>query len=334
MDGDVLIVDDNPANLHLLLELLSDHDFSVRVARNGAAALDTVRRLPPDVILLDIRMPQMDGYEVCRQLKQDPTLKDIPVIFVTAADDILDKVKAFSVGGVDYIMRPFQAEEVIARVTTHVNLYRALTTAQELAILQERQRLARELHDAVNQTLFSLSLTADTAMRSLRQGTEATRPFIQELQQLIHEAKAEMRVLMYELRPESLHDAPLHQLLSNLANTLTGKIDIHLHCELQEVTALPADVTIIFYRIAQETMTNIIKHARARTVYIQLEALGDGAQMTIRDDGIGFDVQCVPSNHYGLHNMRERAAAIGAAYALDSAPSQGTQMQLCWQGNI
>jgi len=331
MDGDILVVDDNPANLHLLLQLLGNHGFDVRALRDSRTVLQIAQKLPPDVILLDIRVPYMNGYEVCQQLKSDDTLKEIPVIFVTAADDIIDKVRAFQVGGVDYIMRPFQEEEVIARITTHLNLYQALTTAQELATLQERQRLACELHDAVNQTLFSLSLTADTALKSLEQGSEVARPFIQGIQQLTVEAKAEMRILMYELRPESLYDAPLHHLLYNLTDMLTGKLDIVLHRDLCEVRQMPPDVTIVFYRIAQESLTNIIKYAKATSVSVTLAPLEKGIVMTIGDDGVGFDTDTVYSNHYGLHNMQQRANTVGATFQLMSQMGKGTQVCLRWQ---
>ena len=121
-DKDILIVDDTPANLRLLSQMLTEGGYNVRAATSGARALDSVRIAPPSLILLDIRMPEMDGYQVCEQLKADQRSRDIPVIFISALDDIQDKLKAFKVGGVDYITKPFQVEEVLARTEPHLAL--------------------------------------------------------------------------------------------------------------------------------------------------------------------------------------------------------------------
>lgn len=118
----ILVVDDNPANLQLLTSLLKESDYDVRPAITGLLALATVKLNLPDLILLDVKMPEMDGYEVCRQLKADERTREIPVIFISALGETLDKVRAFSVGGVDYITKPFQYEEVLARVGTHIKL--------------------------------------------------------------------------------------------------------------------------------------------------------------------------------------------------------------------
>src|SRR5215475_13270548 len=118
----IVIVDDTPENLRLLTQILSEQGYRVRSAPNGERALATVRKERPDLILLDIVMPEMDGYEVCRQLKADPERQDIPVIFISALNEVFDKVTAFSIGAVDYITKPFQIEEVLARVHTHLAL--------------------------------------------------------------------------------------------------------------------------------------------------------------------------------------------------------------------
>jgi sigma-B regulation protein RsbU (phosphoserine phosphatase) len=121
---EILIVDDNPANLRLLSQMLADRGYIVRAVKSGPRALESVRATPPNLILLDIKMPGMDGYEVCRQLKELPETRSIPVIFISALNEIQNKVQGFNVGGVDYITKPFQYEEVIARVETHLALRR------------------------------------------------------------------------------------------------------------------------------------------------------------------------------------------------------------------
>jgi PleD family two-component response regulator len=123
-DNTILVVDDNPDNLRLLAGILDEHQYKIRLAPSGERALATIGKEAPDLILLDIMMPNMDGFEVCRQLKADQGTTGIPIIFISALDEILDKVKAFSMGGVDYITKPFKSQEVLARVKTHLTLRR------------------------------------------------------------------------------------------------------------------------------------------------------------------------------------------------------------------
>ena len=128
----ILIVDDTPANLQLLVGVLEGRGYKVRPVPSGKLALLAARRDPPDLILLDINMPEMNGYEVCEQLKADDKLKGIPVIFISGLTEQLDKVKAFAIGGVDYLTKPFQVEEMLARVETHLKLRRLQIELEEL----------------------------------------------------------------------------------------------------------------------------------------------------------------------------------------------------------
>lgn len=138
--GNILVVDDIPENLHLLVDALTPEGYEVRPVPSGALALSAARLLPPDIILLDINMPEMDGFQVCRALKSDEELKEIPVIFISARDETFDKVKAFRVGGADYITKPFQLDEVMARVQTHLTNYR---------LQRERKQMIVDLEEAL-----------------------------------------------------------------------------------------------------------------------------------------------------------------------------------------
>ncbi|MCH8295046.1 response regulator, partial [Candidatus Poribacteria bacterium] len=129
--GTILIVDDVPANIGVLLNYLSQNGFKVLVARDGESAIEQAKFAKPDLILLDIRMPGIDGFETCRRLKADDETKAIPVIFMTALTETVDKVQGFNVGGVDYITKPFQNEEVLVRVTTHLTLRKLQRELQE-----------------------------------------------------------------------------------------------------------------------------------------------------------------------------------------------------------
>ena len=139
--GNILVVDDTPDNLRLLSAILTEEGYKVRKALNGSTALGTVQAAPPDLVLLDINMPGMNGYEVCEQLKAEESTRDIPIIFISALDDVLDKVKAFAVGGVDYITKPFQGEEVLVRVANQLTIchQKQQLQAQNLQLQQEIQ---------------------------------------------------------------------------------------------------------------------------------------------------------------------------------------------------
>ncbi|MEG3862083.1 adenylate/guanylate cyclase domain-containing protein [Microcoleus sp. herbarium12] len=162
---DILIVDDMPDNLRLLSTMLAAHGYQVRKAINGQLALQAAQMSPPDLILLDINMPKMNGYQVCENLKKIENTKDIPVIFISALDDVMEKVKAFQVGGVDYITKPFQVEEVLARVQNQLSL----------RLLQSKlQQQARELHDR-NSRLQAEIAERQRAQESVRFLLETTR---------------------------------------------------------------------------------------------------------------------------------------------------------------
>lgn len=139
----ILIVDDTPKNIQVVGNLLKDQNYRITAAQNGREALDVVGKVAPDLILLDIMMPEMDGYDVCRNLKQDPLLKDIPVIFLTALTESENLVKAFEVGGVDYITKPFNLAELRMRVHTHLELKRARD--QEKKLIAELQQALQEV---------------------------------------------------------------------------------------------------------------------------------------------------------------------------------------------
>jgi signal transduction histidine kinase len=142
--GNILIVDDTPDNLRLLSRMLSEQGYKVRSALNGQMALMGVKAVPPDLILLDINMPNMNGYEVCSSLKAMDATRQIPVIFISALGEVWDKVKAFSVGGVDYITKPFQLEEVLARIETHLTIRNL-----QKQLIEQNDRLKQEVSDRI-----------------------------------------------------------------------------------------------------------------------------------------------------------------------------------------
>ncbi|MEO0458636.1 MAG: adenylate/guanylate cyclase domain-containing protein [Cyanobacteria bacterium P01_A01_bin.114] len=155
----ILIVDDMPDNLRLLTMALTQQGYSVRSAINGALALSSAQRIKPDLILLDITMPGLDGYEVCERLKADPKTSDIPIIFISALDSALDKVKAFSLGGVDYITKPFQIEEVLVRIEHQLKLWNLQKRLEEQSLLLQQEITERQQSEERSQRLFERAVS-------------------------------------------------------------------------------------------------------------------------------------------------------------------------------
>lgn len=161
--GNILVVDDLIENLSYLTDILSQQGYKVRSVTNGNMALKTVRNNPPDVILLDIKMPDIDGYQVCSTLKADEETSDIPIIFLSALNEVFDKVKAFQLGGVDYITKPFQPQEVIARIQTH------------LTIQQQKHQLRQEIeqHQQTAEILYQSRALLASLLNSSKDGIAA-----------------------------------------------------------------------------------------------------------------------------------------------------------------
>ncbi|CAG1770468.1 putative cyclic di-GMP phosphodiesterase [uncultured bacterium] len=162
--ADILIVDDTFANLQLLANMLKGEGYKVRPASSGAMALQAVAKKHPDLILLDIKMPEMDGYEVCTALKSNPETKGIPVLFISALSDVPDKIKAFNVGGLDYINKPFQFDEVKARVSTHLKLkaYQDRMEEQIAEGIKEINALNQEIITTQSELIFTLGEICET----------------------------------------------------------------------------------------------------------------------------------------------------------------------------
>ncbi len=202
--------------------------------------------------------------------------------------------------------------------------------AQALAVLEERQRLARNLHDAINQSLFSAGLIAEVMPRLWEQDQDLARQSLEDLRKLTRSAQAEMRALLAELRPSTLTDSDLGDLLRLLGNALSGRIDIPVTVTVKGEIILPAEVQVAFYRVSQEALNNVAKHAKASQVEINLKQEGAMIELRIRDDGQGFDPEQTFSGHYGLKMMRERSEAVGALLSITSQPGHGTELALHW----
>ena len=201
---------------------------------------------------------------------------------------------------------------------------------QQAAVVAERDRLARELHDAVTQTLFSASLIAQALPRVWERNQDEGRRGLEELRRLTQGAAAEMRTLLLELRPASLTEKPLGELLRHLVAAFTGRTRVPVELSAGGECPLPPDVQIALYRIAQESLNNVAKHAQAGQAWVSLQGQVDQVVLTIRDDGCGFEPDAVLPDRLGLGIMRERAEGISAVLTVNTSLETGTAITVRW----
>jgi len=299
--ADVLVVDDTPANLDVLVEMLGEQGFRARPVLSGFLALQSARLQPPDLILLDINMPEMNGYEVCQRLKADAALKDIPVIFISALHDTMDKVQAFDAGAVDYITKPFQFEEVKARVQTHLRTYRMQKELeQQYAAIKKLEELKDNLthmivHDMASpiQTIglaVDLVLSSETApdhesVEVLARAADASRSLTEMVNSLLDISRMEAGQM--PLHPA---DADLRRLAEEAAETmhlLAGAKEIRLAVQGPSVP-LHADTDLI-RRVFINLIGNALKFTPKGGEVIITASASDGlAGAQVHDTGIGI----------------------------------------------
>jgi signal transduction histidine kinase len=200
--------------------------------------------------------------------------------------------------------------------------------AAALAANEERASLARELHDSVTQALFSMGLTARALELLMDRDPEAARQKLAELRELQKDALAEMRTLIFELRPQALETDGLAQALRNHGAAVQGRTGLDVSVEVDTEERLRLDIEEALYRIAQEALHNVVKHANAQHARISLRRTGKTLRLTVDDDGIGFDPNVTTRGNLGLHGMRQRAERMGAELTISGRPGGGSQVRV------
>ena len=222
------------------------------------------------------------------------------------------------------------AETVAGDIAGAIENARLYEQAQETGAHEERNRLARDLHDAVTQTIYSATLIGEALPSVWERDPEEGQRNLLKLRQLVRGALAEMRTLLFELRPASLEHADLATLLRQLGDALTGRTRIPVELIVDGEGEVPAEVKITLYRIAQEAFNNIAKHAGAERVKSLLRLEPDHVVLAIRDNGRGFDPEAIGPERMGVEIMRERAGSVGARLVVRSEPGQGTRILVSW----
>jgi len=298
----ILMVDDNPANLQVLTSMLKQSGWRPRPVTSGQLGLQAARKEPPDLVLLDVNMPEMNGYEVCEQLKADARLADIPVIFVSALGETMDKVRGFSVGGVDYITKPFQLDEVKARVTTHLELRRQRRELQaSYDKLRESERMRDSLVHMIVHDLRSpltaisayLELFGQAAKEKLGAETQedvanalhATRNMIRMINGILDVSKMEAQMMKLDLRECDLVRV-VGQSLDDL-ESLVGSRRLAFKPPAAPARVL-ADQEIIS-RIVQNFLANALRFTPADgEIHVGLVAEAEHVRVFVADTGPGI----------------------------------------------
>ncbi len=369
-DYNILIVDDMPVNLSIVVDYLEEYGFGIRIARNGESALQRARYDPPDLILLDVLMPGINGFETCRRLKADAATRDIPVIFMTALTNPEDKVQGFEVGAVDYVTKPLGQEEVLARITTHLRLRELTLSLQEqtrqlearnqverVRLLEavgqqrkqlraltrkltevqetERKQLARELHDELGQMLTAVGMNLAALQKELAATVSpSAHQRLTETSQLVDQTLEQIRELSLNLRPPMLDDLGLIPTVRWYVKRYAERSNFTVQCELTEFDRrLDPEIETALYRILQEALTNIARHAHATLVHLRVDQTPTEVTAYVEDNGVGFDVASVMEHESypggaGLLGMRERVTLLAGTLTIVSEPGGGTQLYL------
>ncbi|MHC1737074.1 MAG: response regulator [Ignavibacteriaceae bacterium] len=366
---DILIVDDMEVNLLYLEKMFTLEGYRVCQASDGVTALSIIDNNPPTLILLDIMMPNVDGLELCRQIKKHESTKDIPIIFISALNEPESIVKGFEAGAVDYVSKPFKIKEVIARVKTHMTISqlqiqlknRNVQMQKEIserieaeeklkfyleqlrnlaAHLQdiredERQIIARDIHDDIGQSLTGLKIELSMLKNDVSEINMNLSPSITEgintMMSIIENTVKSVRKLVKSLRPEILDDLSLLEAIKWIIEEVAKQNKNTMWIfkgNLEELNFSKEKSTAIF-RIVQESLHNIQKHAKATVVEVSIAENNGTMELKISDDGIGFsESNLVSRESFGLISMRERAILLEGELNIISAPGNGTKLLL------
>jgi signal transduction histidine kinase len=345
----VLIVDDNPTAREALVAILEGEGYELHQAKDGIRALQMLKQLQPDLILLDVMMPAMDGFEVCRRIRATPTLAEVPIILLTALDDHASLLRGIESGADDFLTKPPDRQELIARVRTitRLNRYRTLMEQREnirrmaervvAAQEEERQRISRELHDDLGQALTTHLITLRNLQQDLSLSRETLFERLQTLYDQSYEIFVKIRGIARDLRPPVLDALGLKVAMQTYCTEFTRRTHLPVIFEAeQSLPDLPDAYNITLYRTLQEALTNVIKHAHASQVWVDLSMDDDEVTLTIQDNGIGFGEEQPGSNGIGLAGLRERITIAGGTLTVSSTPKRGTILsaQFPWLSDV
>ena len=333
----ILIIDDAPSARETLVALLENEGYQLHLAEDGFQALQMLLKLHPDLILLDVMMPGLDGFEVCRRIRSMPQLAEVPIIILTALDDHESLMQGIEAGADDFLRKPVDRQELIARVRTitRLNRYRTLleqrenlsemaerlVTAQE----EERLRISRELHDDLGQSLTTHMLSLKNLQNDLTVPIPVLFENLQALYEQSYEIFVKIRRLAQDLRPPILDTLGLPLAIQTYCKEFTNRTKLPINLVLdQALPPFPDAYNVIIYRLLQEALNNIVKHAHASRIWVELNLEDDCINLTIQDNGRGLPVDKGQTDGIGITGMKERLALVGGKLLLHSPAEKGT----------
>jgi signal transduction histidine kinase len=329
----ILIVDDSQSARETLLAALDAQGYQLVTAGNGPEALQLASQIRPDLILLDVMMPAMDGFEVCRHIRATPELAEVPIVLLTALDDHASLLKGLEAGADDFLSKPIERKELLIRVRTitRLNRYRTLAEQREklsemaqrvvTAQEEERLRISRELHDDLGQALTTHLLAIRNLQSDLSIPVVTLFENLENLYQQSYEIFVKIRRLAHDLRPPVLDTLGLKRSLETYCHEFTNRTHLPITLDIDPVLPEFIDVyNIILYRVLQESLTNIAKHAQASRVWVELNVEDDTVNLTVQDNGRGL--QQAENKGIGITGMQERLSLVGGKFLLHS-PSEG-----------
>lgn len=366
VDREILIVEDSASSLTLLTDVMREAGYVVRQAQDGELALISVQQKYPDLILLDVKMPRIDGYEVCQRLKANKETENIPIIFLSALDENDAKLQGLKLGAVDYISKPYEAEEVLLRVRTHLELRNLQLKLEDMCELRtqqlhseveerrqaekelfesrqklrdlsnhledvreaERTRIAREIHDELGQALTVARIDLTRLSEALDQPKSKLKTDIAAINAMLEQAADIARSISENLRPGMLDLLGLQAALEHHIDRFAQTTAIKCSTNIVDKGNLDSDtkITTTVFRIVQEALTNVARHAAAREVSVQVVDTSTHILAIIQDDGKGIEKG--PRTHrYGLLGMGERVHALGGNLTIESEPGKGARIE-------
>ena len=307
----ILIVDDKYENLQYLDKILKCEEYDIRATSNAMMALKASKLNPPDLILLDIKMPDIDGYELCRLLKKENELKEIPIIFISALDSIQDKIRAFEEGGVDYITKPFEAKEILARVKTQVAIFESKNTIAKL--LEQQDLFVKKIMHDMNTPVSIISLNAELLEKQNgpSKEIEAIKAFTKTLSSIYGDLsyKIKKQEREYKITKVNLLNFISSRVMffDELANTK----DIHINLEYNE----EIEVLINKYeleRIIDNVISNAIKYSKESSEIIIFFGLENGNTIiSVEDFGIGIENKDLIFDPYYQQSNKKMGLGLG-----------------------
>ena len=338
----ILLVDDEPKNLFALRELLGGLRQNLLSASSGEEALRFALKHDLAAILLDVRMPGMDGFETARLLRSRERTRLTPIVFLTAAAEEMDSVfRGYEVGAVDYLIKPIVPQVLKSKVAVFIDLARksaALAESERMLRAlaahlisvreEERTHIAREIHDELGQVLTGLKMEVAWLARRLNQDQKPLLGKTESMGQLIDSTIQTVRKIASGLRPEVLDEMGLVAAIRWQAGEFQKRTGIRCRLHLQaEIGGLERDLSTAMFRVFQEILTNVARHSRATRIDVELKSADRSLVLEVADNGVGMPgVEHNGKRSLGLLGMRERALGVGGDVSIGSTPGHGTRV--------